>query len=138
VVDVFMIDGALLGLLWPAKFEKLAGFCIVGLSFTNLVMNAIGGTGAILCIINPNYKGDRFIYWLDFLEGVFSLIAIIAIVLALALPKTSKVLGLVAICAFIAVALCILIDFISTCTPASTGVHIRRLGPGASTGLRCS
>jgi hypothetical protein len=121
VVDVFMIDGALLGLLWPAKFEKLAGFCIVGLSFTNLVMNAIGGTGAILCIINPNYKGDRFIYWLDFLEGVFSLIAIIAIVLALALPKTSKVLGLVAICAFIAVALCILIDSISTCTPASTG-----------------
>lgn len=121
VFDVFMIGGALLGLLWPVKFEKLAGFCIVGLSFANLVMNAVGDTGSILYATNPNVKGDPVVFWMQFFEGLVSMIVIVAIVLALALPKTSKVLGLVAICAFIAVALCILIDSISTCTPASTG-----------------
>jgi hypothetical protein len=55
VVDVFMIGGSLLGLLMPERFNKLGGFCIVGLSFANLVMNAVVDTGSIFYVNNTNF-----------------------------------------------------------------------------------
>jgi hypothetical protein len=126
VVDVFMIGGALLGLLWPAKFEKLAGFCIVGLSFANLVMNAVEDTGSILYATNPNLKGDPVVFWMQFFEGLVSIIAIVAIIMALAFPKAAKILGPVAVFAFIALGLLILAEGIYAFTPAGTGAAYPR------------
>jgi len=126
IFDVFMIGGALLGLLWPAKFEKLGGFCIVGLSFANLVMSAVGGTGAILYATNPDFKGDPVVFWMQFFEGLVSMIAIVAIVMVLAFPKATKILGPVAVFAFIALGLLALIEGIYAFTPAGTGATYPR------------
>ena len=58
IVDTFMIGGAILGLLLPKRFGKLAGFCIVGLSFANLVMTAVEQTGADNWYINYGFEGN--------------------------------------------------------------------------------
>ena len=109
IVDVFMIGGAILGLIWPAKFEKLAGFCIVGLSFANLVMSAASDTGCIF-LVNNSKISDKFSLWVEFFEGLVSLIAIVCLVVALALPKSAKILGPVGLCAFVALALLVLVE----------------------------
>jgi hypothetical protein len=99
----------LLGLLKPARFQKLGGFCIVGLSFTNLVMNAVYCTGTIL-YINTAKTNVILGLWMEFFCGLVSLIAIVFIILALAFPKTAKYLGPAALGAFIVSALLILFD----------------------------
>src|SRR5574344_2888890 len=62
VVDAFMIGGALLGLLIPSKFSKLGGFCVIGLSFANLVMFAVAEPGAIF-YVNSSQSADKFVIW---------------------------------------------------------------------------
>jgi hypothetical protein len=73
VVDVFMIGGALLGLLLPDRFEKLGGFCIIGLSFANLVMGSVQDTGSIFFVQDPNISDNGKIeLWLQFFIGIVS------------------------------------------------------------------
>ena len=100
IVDVFMIGGSLLGLLMPDKFRKVGGFCIVGLSFANLVMSAVEGTGSIFSVNNPNIT-NAFPLWVEFFAGLVSMIAIACIVVSLAAPKTAKILGPIAAIAFV-------------------------------------
>lgn len=115
VVDVFMIGGALSGLLLPARFEKLGGFCIVGLAFANLVMSAVGRTGSIFYVNSSNAQ-DKLILWLDFFIGIISLIATVCIVIALAFPKFSQIFGLVAVIALMISGILILVESIAAFT----------------------
>lgn len=92
IVDTFMIGGAILGLLLPKRFGKLAGFCIVGLSFANLVMTAVEQTGAVFVLSKQN-ASNRLTVWLDFFAGFISMLAIVCLVLSLAFPKLAKILG---------------------------------------------
>lgn len=64
IVDVFMIGGAILGLLKSERFGKLGGFSIVGLSFASLVMCAVEDTGSIFFVNDPNVQ-DKVVLWLS-------------------------------------------------------------------------
>jgi hypothetical protein len=99
IVDVFMIGGAILGLLLPKRFGKLAGFCIVGLSFANLVMCAVGSTGTVFLVNDPQIP-NHVALWLEFVMGLIALIAIVCLVLSLAFPKVATILGPVSAIAF--------------------------------------
>lgn len=107
VIDVFMIGGAILGLLLPKRFGKLAGFSIVGLSFANLVMNAVNYTGSVFVLNNSNVS-DKFIIWIYVFTGFISLAAIVCLILSLALPKLAKIFGPAAAIAFAITGLLIL------------------------------
>lgn len=55
-------------------------------------MFAVKDTGSILLVNDPKIP-DRFVLWVQFVEGLLSLIAIICLVLALAFPKFGTILG---------------------------------------------
>jgi hypothetical protein len=55
-------------------------------------MFAVKDTGFILLVNDPKIP-DRFVLWVQFVEGLLSLIAIICLVLALAFPKFGTILG---------------------------------------------
>lgn len=99
VIDVFMIGGAILGLLMPKRFGKLAGFSIIGLSFANLVMNAVNYTGSVF-LLNDSKISDKFIIWINVFTGFISLAAIVFLILSLVLPKLAKIFGPAAAIAF--------------------------------------
>jgi hypothetical protein len=121
IVDVFMIGGALLGLLMPKRFGKLGGFSIVGLSFANLVMTAVEDT-ASLFFINKANNSEPYTQaelWLGTFSGIIAMIAIICLIFALAFPKAAKVLGPAAAIAFAITGLMALVEGILAWTMSS-------------------